>query len=98
MTWFPRGPSLALALRSANPVADAVELEVTGASAGPLDLRLYDLQGREVRRQRATAAGTGRDAVRFALPAERLAPGIYVLRVRAADGRLSPGRKVSVVR
>lgn len=95
--WEPRGPSLALFVRGGNPASDRIEFEVVGANAGALDVRLYDLQGREVIRQTLTAGGSGRDAASLALPGI-LPSGLYLLRVRAADGRLSSAMKVAIVR
>jgi hypothetical protein len=95
--WEPRGPSLTIVLRSVNPATNQIELEIVGANQGALDLRLYDLQGREVARHSARAAGAGRDAASLRLDGA-LRPGLYLLRVRAADGRLSPSAKVAIVR
>ena len=96
-TWEPRGPSLALAVKGANPSAFVIECEVVGANIGPLDARLYDLQGREVAHQFGHASGAGRDKASVPLSGG-LRPGLYLLRVRAADGRLSPSVKIALVR
>jgi len=95
--WEPRGPSLELAVRGANPSAAAIEFEVVGANLGPLEARLYDLQGREVARLVMQASGSGRD--RASLPlGSGLGQGLYLIRVRSADGRASPSAKVAIVR
>jgi hypothetical protein len=95
--WRPRGPAIAIALRSENPASGAVRIELSGASAGTFEVTLYDLLGRKVLSRRETAAGSGVD--QFELPiAGDLRPGLYLLRVRGADGRLSRSTKVVVVR
>jgi hypothetical protein len=96
-SWQPRGPSLAIVGKSGNPATDHIEFEVFGANQGALEVRLYDLQGREVLRQSLTARGTGRDAASVALNSS-LRAGLYLMRVRSADGRLSPATKFAIVR
>jgi hypothetical protein len=96
-SWQPRGPSLAIVGKSGNPATDHIEFEIFGANQGALDVRLYDLQGRQVLRQSLTARGTGRDAASVALNG-RLRAGLYLMRVRSADGRLSPATKFAIVR
>lgn len=95
--WEPRGPSLAVVGKSSNPAADRIDFEVVGANLGALDVRLYDLQGREVLRQLVDAGGAGRDAASVPLNGH-LHAGLYLLRVRSADGRLSPAAKIAIVR
>ncbi len=69
---------------------DRLSLTLTGADAGPLAVRVYDLQGRQVLRRDATASGV-REPFVFDLAAARreLAMGIYFLRVTDASGRAS---------
>ena len=95
--WLPHSVHLAVALRSGNPAHDAIDVDVLGANAGGMTLELYDLQGRVVARARGNALGSGRDGLRLGLdPA--LHPGLYLLRARTADQRLSRGLKIAVVR
>lgn len=98
--WLPRGVQLGVVLRSRNPVESSVDLEIFGASAGDMRAELYDLQGRLVTLVRATARGTGRDALHFDLAqaSTLLHSGVYVLRLRSSDGRLSRGVKLAVIR
>ncbi len=98
--WLPRTARLRLALRSPNPVGGALAVEVLGAAAGALELQLFDLQGRLVARARATASGSGRDAVSLdpATGARPLRSGVYVLRAKGGDRRTSDGLKVVVLR
>lgn len=98
--WFPRTTRLGLALRSPNPVGGTLAAEVLGASPGPLELQLFDLQGRRVARARVSASGSGRDAVSLDTTHDprRTRSGVYVLRAKAADGRTSDGLKVVLLR
>ena len=95
--WRARGAKLLLARRSANPATDAIELEVSGANAGSVEVLLYDLQGRTVSSERMSTTGSGVDALRVPL-SQRVRSGLYFLRVRGSDGRLSRGLKVAVLR
>lgn len=81
-------------------VASAVALELAGAAAGPLDVALYDLQGRLVLRQRPESGGTGQDAIQLDLGlAERpLTPGIYFIRAQDATGRSSDVSKFVILK
>jgi hypothetical protein len=85
---------------SANPAATQVSFEVVDAAAGALEVRLHDLQGRVVWRERRTSAGSGRDAFTVDVPHEggRIRPGIYFLRARDALGHESETAKVAVLR
>jgi hypothetical protein len=98
--WWPRGPTLGLALRGAQPSAGEVDLVVAGAVAGALDLRAYDLQGRAVAQQRVWAGGSGEDRVRLALagPGRMLPVSVYFVRVTDASGRQSKAVKAVVLR
>ncbi len=95
--WRPRGSQIALAVRSENPAGEFVRVELSGANAGPCDLVLYDLQGRQAMKHHETATGSGVD--RFELPLSgHVRPGLYLLRVRGGDGRFSRAAKVVVIR
>lgn len=98
--WLPRLARLGLALRSSNPVSGTLAAEVLGASAGVLELQLFDLQGRRVANARATATGSGRDAVTLdpAAGSRPLRSGVYILRAKGGDRRTSEGLKVVVLR
>ncbi len=95
--WRPRDARIALTRRSANPASDAIELELSGASAGTVEVVLYDIQGRSVVSQRSSTAGSGVDALRVPF-APSLRSGLYFLRVRGSDGRESRPLKVAVLR
>lgn len=60
-----------------------VDLDV-GASAGAIDLAIFDVAGRRLQQVHLAQAPQGRQ--RLALPAARLGPGLYLVRARAADG------------
>jgi hypothetical protein len=82
------------------PITGPMELAVEGAAAGPLRLRLYDVQGRLVGRQEVTASGQGRDEVRLgagALP-QPLSSGIYFLTMTDAAGAESETARIVVLR
>ncbi len=82
------------------PVLGPLEFTVEGAAAGPLKLRLYDVQGRLVGQREATASGQGRDVVRLdatALP-RPLSSGIYFLGMTDASGAEAENTKVIVLR
>lgn len=105
-THWPPGhekPRLRLALprptRSQVDVASAVALDLEGAAGGSLEVALYDLQGRQVLRQRPESGGTGQDTIRldFALSNRPLTPGIYFIRVQDAAGRSSDALKVLIL-
>lgn len=95
--WRPRGAAIALALRSENPASSSLRVELSGATAGTLELVLYDLLGRAVLTRRTTASGSGVDLLELPL-AGTVRPGLYLLRVGGADGRRSRAAKVVVVR
>lgn len=95
--WRPRGAAIGLVIRSENPAGTSVRFELSGASAGTVEVLLYDLFGRQVAKRRENASGSGAD--RFELPlAGRIRPGLYLLRVRGSDDRLSHAAKVVVIR
>ena len=95
--WEPRGLALSVAIRSRNPASATIDLEVIGASQGELQVQLYDLQGREILRQSAVASGAGHDDLSVS-PVNSIRPGVYLLRLRSADGRHTPTIKVAVLR
>lgn len=96
--WEVREPMLRLLRAGAHPASEAIELEVVGAAAGALTMRLHDLQGRLALSRTLTASGTARDLVRVPLAGTSLRPGLYVLSVLGGDGRTSAGLKIAVVR
>ena len=96
-TWEPRQTRLDLSLKSANPSEKQVAFEIVGAAARGLDVRLYDLQGRVVQRERFVPAGSGRDTFTLSLAGD-LRSGIYVLRVQSDDGARAEERKIVVLR
>jgi hypothetical protein len=95
--WRPRGTAIALFLRSANPAGSVARVKLSGASAGDLELTLYDLLGRQIMQRRQKASGSGVDQFELQL-GDEIHPGLYLLRVRGADGRMSPAAKVVVVK
>jgi hypothetical protein len=98
-TWWPRTSVLSARLSGANPATVSAEVTITGAQAGALDVRLYDLQGRLVLRQRPRANGSGQDAlsIPFDQAQPRLGQGIYFLKVIDSAGHVSESLKIAVV-
>lgn len=89
------GPELTLYRASSNPSDAVVRFELLNASAGPLDVQVYDLRGRLLLRQRPTAGGGGRDSIVIDLAAAaRPTAGLYFLRVADASGKVSPSAKI----
>jgi hypothetical protein len=88
----PSSPSAGATIGSAapNPFRDATRLSFRLSAAGPFDVRLFDLAGREVRawHESWSPAGEreltwdGRDAGGFAVPA-----GVYLARIEAGGQR-----------
>ena len=95
--WEPRGPSLSVARRSGNPGSTQLAFDVVGANRGALEVRVYDLQGREVLRRSFVASGAGRDAVMIDVAGD-LRTGLYLMRASSPDGRMSPTTKIAIVR
>lgn len=96
-TWEPRRAVLELSIRGPNPSSPRLELEVVGASAGPLEARVYDLQGRVVASQQFRALGSGRDVLTLSL-GRAVPSGLYIVGVRSHDGRRGTHRKLLLVR
>ncbi|QXD14198.1 T9SS type A sorting domain-containing protein [Rhodocaloribacter litoris] len=65
-----------------HPFTERAMLQYTLPRAGPVQLRVYDLLGREVRRLVDAVQGPGRHTVQ--LPAEGLPPGAYLVRLQQA--------------
>jgi hypothetical protein len=98
--WFPRGAALSLGVRGTHPSGAQIELAVTGAEAGELVVRLYDLQGRLVHRRHFQAGGSGQDSIRLDLDAgsTRARSGVYFVKVTDGSGRESASLKLVVLR
>ncbi len=90
---------LALSLVS-SPVRGMVEVEVTDAAQGRLEVTLFDLQGRVAMRRERMATGSGSDSIRLDVTdaPNSIAPGVYFLQARDASGRTSAAVKVAIVR
>jgi hypothetical protein len=99
--WFPEPRRIKVWLPAGNPVRDGMlRLAVSGAAQGTLDVRIYDLMGREVWRVRPTAGGTGEDtlALRLSDAPRALRPGLYLLRVEDVAGHTAETAKFVVLR
>lgn len=92
---FP-GTELILYRASANPSDAVIRFEVLNASAGPLDVQIYDVRGRLLLRQRPSADGNGLDSILIDLNSSTTHSnaGLYFLRVADASGKVSPSAKI----
>ncbi|HET9233392.1 MAG TPA: T9SS type A sorting domain-containing protein [Candidatus Eisenbacteria bacterium] len=98
--WPPKaGRALTLA-RPAGSAPQAGELELAGAEAGALEIRVFDIQGRVVASHEAKAGGSGRDTIRldFGARGSSLPNGIYFATVKDASGRTTNPIKVVILR
>jgi hypothetical protein len=99
-SWPPKSRKPRPGLLIASPVVSGAEVVVNGAVSGPLEVRVYDLQGRLVREQSEVAAGLGSDRFRLDLGggSRVLASGVYFLRVRDVEGNETPAAKFVVLK
>ncbi len=96
--WEPRGPSLRLTRVGSHPAESAIEIEVGGAAAGRITVRLHDLQGRQVFVRDFPSAGTAHDVLRLPITDTTMPSGIYLLRANDSTGRRSRGLKIAILR
>ena len=98
--WWPRGPSLGISLRSAHPTKGLLDLVIVGAESGELDVRVYDLQGREVEHQHAYASSWVRIGCSSVCVdrGEPLPAAVYFVRATDRTGRASQALKAVVLR
>lgn len=99
-TWYPKKPRIQVKLADAHPAREVLEFAIEGAGAGDLDVRLYDVQGREVWREQARAHGSGTERVRLELSRAPAAirSGLYFIRVTDSTGQTSSSLKTVVIR
>jgi hypothetical protein len=98
--WPPKSARPLMLTQASQSGLDSGGLELVGAEAGAVEVRVYDLQGRVVLRQSANASGSGRDTMRLDLRSggEPLRMGIYFASVRDATGRTSDPVRLVVLR
>lgn len=99
--WWPRGATLGLGLRGPLPTfTTGVEVAVTGAEGGALEIHVYDLQGRLVLKQSEATSGSGSDTFRldFGSAQSHMGSGVYFARAADATGRVSQAVKLVVLR
>ena len=100
-TWWAEGRALTVRFSAGNPVTNGVvRYSIAGAVQGGLDVRIYDLAGREVWRMNPTASGTGEDSLmlRTADAPTPLRPGLYLMRVTDDSGVSAPAAKLVILR
>ena len=91
-----RGGHLILARLSSNPSGRPIRYELRNATSGALEVRVFDLRGRQLFRQRQYASGSGFDTIELDLASvsPAIASGLYFVRVVDASGRESPTGKL----
>jgi len=93
--WVPeKGGGLIVEFMGRLPIEERVVLHVGNASPGPMELRLFDVQGRMIHGQQGTAGGTGHDTIDFDLASiQSPSPnGVYFAVVRDASPIFACGR------
>lgn len=98
--WPPRSNRPRPSLRIASPVMNSADVQLSGATAGALVLRVYDLQGRLVHEQGERASGLGTDLFRLDLEGapRTISSGIYFVVARDARGVETAAAKFAVLR
>ncbi len=88
---WPKSFAMPLRLQGSDPVRRELRAGLSGAGAGALDVRIYDIQGRLASRRQMKASGTGRDSIALDLDAgpRPLGPGVYFMKVVDSAGRVS---------
>jgi hypothetical protein len=87
-----------LTLMSRGLIGHPRQLELTGAEAGTLEVRVHDVQGRVVWEQKVVASGSGRDLLDLDLASRKLGAGIYFATARDAAGSIASPIKLVVLR
>jgi hypothetical protein len=83
----PNAAVLALEGLRPNPAVDAINVSFSLASSTSASLELLDLAGRRVADREVGTLGAGRHLLRLN-PSERVAPGVYWLRLRQGEQQL----------
>jgi hypothetical protein len=81
-----RGTALALGRAWPNPSRGAFDVELTAATAAPIELSLISLGGRRIGDPMTVASGLRRVRIE---PAERLSPGVYWILATQGSARAS---------
>src|SRR5262249_8105862 len=61
--WPRLAHPIPIKLHVKNPFVDGADVMLSGAAAGPVDIQLYDLQGRLMLRTKGNASGIGEESV-----------------------------------
>jgi hypothetical protein len=97
-TSWPPKTQKQLTLISKGLIGHPRQLELTGAEAGTLEVRVHDVQGRVVWEQKAIASGSGRDVLELVLASRGLGAGIYFATARDAAGNAASPIKLVILR
>ena len=99
-TWPPKSTRPLTLSRTVEGSSQDGQLDLKGADAGEIQIRVYDIQGRVVLEQVGRAGGTGTDTVRIDLGdrANDLPNGIYFASVRDTSGRTTNPLKLVLLR
>lgn len=90
----PAPGGIAITSLGPNPTRSRVRLSLAVPGGGAVELTVFDVRGRVVGRQAVRTSGQG--TIEADLDLSRLAGGVYL--VRAASGRQSAARKITVAR
>ena len=94
--WPPRFRKPTLILLTAQPIASRLEFQVADMAPGPLDVRLYDVQGRTVVARRYVPTS---DVLQVELDGgSRMDSGVYFLRVTDHEGSATQSAKLVILR
>lgn len=98
-TWTRPEPQALRFAAVPAPFSDGMHLDLLGAAAGPIELLVYDLQGREVHREQRVASGVGQDTLELRLGmSPRPSAGVYFLIARDSTDRVTPPARLILLR
>lgn len=98
--WPGKGRGLIARLLDWRPIGHDGILELENAAPGPLELRVFDVQGRMLHGVQRISSGAGPESIAFDLAAAggRVRSGVYFVSIRDASGQVSPSLRLLVLR